>query len=61
MVRIASSNKKYDEAQTEVGNILEEIEQIIRKNETDKLISYHAYGQKYTEFKLCSNKYSITG
>lgn len=44
--------KEYPEAQKEVKKALDEIEQSIRNNETDKLISMHAYGPKFTEFEV---------
>lgn len=44
-------NKEYPEAKKEVKQALDEIEQSIRNNETDKLISMHAYGPKFTEFE----------
>lgn len=45
-------NGEYPEAKTEVKEALDEIEQSIRDNETDKLISMHAYGPKFTEFEV---------
>ncbi len=44
-------NKDYPEAEKEVKLVLDEIEQSIRDNDMDKLISFHAYGPKFTEFK----------
>ncbi len=44
-------NKEYPEAKEEVKQALDEIEQSIRNNEIDKLISMHAYGPKFTEFE----------
>ena len=44
-------NKEYPQAQKEVKQTLDDIEQSIRNNEIDKLISMHAYGPKFTEFK----------
>lgn len=43
---------EYPEAKKEVKQVLDEIEQSIRNNKTDKLISMHAYGPKFTEFEL---------
>lgn len=43
--------KEYPEAKKEVRQALDEIEQSIRNNEVDKLISMHAYGPKFTEFQ----------
>ncbi|HEY9185291.1 MAG TPA: nuclear transport factor 2 family protein [Salegentibacter sp.] len=45
-------NKEYPEAKKEVKQALDEIEQSIRDNEIDKLISMHAYGPKFTEFEV---------
>ena len=45
------SYKEYPEAKKAVRKALDEIEQSIRNNETDKLISMHAYGPKFTEFQ----------
>lgn len=44
--------KEYPEAKKEVKKVLDEIEKSIRENKTDKLISFHAYGPKFTEFEL---------
>lgn len=45
-------SKEYPEAKAEVKETLVEIEQSIRDNKTDKLISMHAYGPKFTEFEV---------
>ncbi|MGM0932060.1 MAG: nuclear transport factor 2 family protein [Bacteroidota bacterium] len=45
-------NEEYPKAKKEVKQALDEIEQSIRDNETDKLISMHAYGPKFTEFEV---------
>lgn len=42
--------KDYPEAQKEVKAVLQEIENSIRANDMDKLISFHAYGPKFTEY-----------
>ncbi|WP_282017280.1 nuclear transport factor 2 family protein [Salegentibacter mishustinae] len=44
-------SKEYAQEKEEVKEALKEIEQSIRNNETDKLISMHAYGPKFTEFQ----------
>ncbi|SKB46987.1 SnoaL-like domain-containing protein [Salegentibacter holothuriorum] len=44
-------SNEYPEAKKEVKKALDEIEQSIRDNEVDKLISMHAYGPKFTEFQ----------
>lgn len=41
----------YAKAQKEVRAVLDEIEQSVRDNDMDRLISFHAYGPKFTEFK----------
>ncbi|WP_339711857.1 nuclear transport factor 2 family protein [uncultured Kriegella sp.] len=45
-------NQEYPDAKKEVKKVLDEIEKSIRKNKIDKLISFHAYGPKFTEFEL---------
>ncbi len=45
-------NEEYPEAKKEVKQALDDIEQSIRDNEIDKLISMHAYGPKFTEFEV---------
>tara|TARA_R110002012_G_scaffold312603_1_gene523504 strand:- start:5326 stop:5802 length:477 start_codon:yes stop_codon:yes gene_type:complete len=42
---------EFPSAKAEVKAVLDGIEQSIRDNNMDKLISYHAYGPKFTEFK----------
>lgn len=42
---------EYPEAKAEVMAVLDDIEQSIRDNDMDRLISHHAYGPKFTEFK----------
>jgi hypothetical protein len=41
-------NEEYPGAKKEVKQTLDEIEQSIRDNDMDKLISFHAYGPKFT-------------
>lgn len=42
---------EFPTAQAEVKSVLDGIEQSIRDNDMDRLIAYHAYGPKFTEFK----------
>ncbi|PRX52469.1 nuclear transport factor 2 family protein [Salegentibacter salegens] len=44
-------SKEYPQEKKEVKEALKEIEESIKNNETDKLISMHAYGPKFTEFQ----------
>lgn len=44
-------NEEFPEAQQEVMQTFGEIAQSIKDGDMDKLISYHAYGPKFTEFK----------
>lgn len=44
-------NDEFPEAQKEVVALMEELKQTIIDGDVDKLISYHAYGPKFTEFK----------
>ena len=41
----------YREAQREVRQVLDDIEQSVKDGDMDRLISFHAYGPKFTEFK----------
>lgn len=43
-------NNEYPEAQAEVMETFGAIAQSIKDGDIDKLISYHAYGPKFTEF-----------
>ena len=44
-------NNEFPEAKAEVMQTFGEIAQSIKDGDIDKLISYHAYGPKFTEFK----------
>lgn len=44
-------NDEFPEAQQEVMQVFGEIAQSIKNGDMDKLISYHAYSPKFTEFK----------
>jgi ketosteroid isomerase-like protein len=44
-------NDQFPEAQQEIMETYEEIIQSIKEGNIDKLISMHAYGPKFTEFK----------
>ena len=41
----------FPKAQRELRQVLDDIEQSVREGDMDRLISYHAYGPKFTEFK----------
>jgi len=42
---------EFPSAKTEIKSVLDGIEQSIRDNDMDRLIAFHAYGPKFTEFK----------
>lgn len=44
-------HKEYPEAQEEVMQTMTNIVQSIKEGDVEKLISFHAYGDKFTEFK----------
>ena len=44
-------NNEFPEAKAEVMQTFGEIAQSIKDGDIDRLISYHAYGPKFTEFK----------
>ncbi len=44
-------NPEFPEAKQEVMKIWDAIEQSLRDGDMDKLIAFHAYGPKFTEFK----------
>jgi ketosteroid isomerase-like protein len=44
-------NPEFPEAKQEVMEIWDAIEQNLRDGDMDKLIAFHAYGPKFTEFK----------
>jgi ketosteroid isomerase-like protein len=50
-VKIDLINDEFPEAKAEVMVVLEELKQTIKDGDVDKLISGHAYGPKFTEFK----------
>ncbi len=43
--------KKFEKEQAEVKAVMENIKKAVIKGDIDKLISFHAYGPKFTEFK----------
>lgn len=43
--------EKFEKEQDEVKAVLEDIKQALIDGDLDKLISFHAYGPKFTEFK----------
>ncbi len=50
-VKIDIINDEFPEAKQEVIETFEAIAQSIKDGDIDKLISFHAYGPKFTEFK----------
>ena len=44
-------NDEFPEAKKEIMEVMEELKQTIKEGNIDKLISGHAYGPKFTEFK----------
>jgi ketosteroid isomerase-like protein len=44
-------NNTFPEAQAEIQTVLDGIFKSIQENDADKLISYHIYGPKFTEFR----------
>jgi ketosteroid isomerase-like protein len=50
-VKIDIVNDEFPEAKQEVIKTFGEIAQSIKDGDVDKLISFHAYGPKFTEFK----------
>jgi len=50
-VKIDLVNEEFPEAQAEVMQTFGAIAQSIKDGDMDKLISFHAYGPKFTEFK----------
>ena len=50
-VKIDLLNDEFPEAKDELMKTMDSIVQSIKDNEIDKLIAFHAYGPKFTEFK----------
>jgi ketosteroid isomerase-like protein len=50
-VKIDLVNDEFPEAKSEVMALMEDLTQTIKDGDVDKLISFHAYGPKFTEFK----------
>ncbi len=50
-VKIDLVNDEFPEAEAEVMALMDELKQTINDGDIDKLISFHAYGPKFTEFK----------
>ncbi len=44
-------NSEFPEAQQEIMDVFKEIAQSLKDGDMDKLISFHAYSPKFTEFK----------
>lgn len=50
-VNIDLLNEEFPEAKQEVKLTMDSIAQSVKDNDIDRLISYHAYSPKFTEFK----------
>jgi ketosteroid isomerase-like protein len=50
-VKIDLVNDEFSEAKIEVMALMDELKQSINDGDVDKIISFHAYGPKFTEFK----------
>ncbi len=50
-IKIDLVNDDFPEAKAEVMALMDELKQTIKDSDVDKLISFHAYGPKFTEFK----------
>ncbi len=51
-------NDQFAESQSEIQEVLDGIFKSIQDNEADKLISYHAYSAKFTEFRDSEPRYN---
>jgi ketosteroid isomerase-like protein len=49
-VKIDLVNDEFPEAKAEVMALMDELTETIKSGDVDKLISFHAYGPKFTEF-----------
>jgi ketosteroid isomerase-like protein len=50
-VKIDLINDDFPEAEAEIMAAMEELTETIKNGDVDKLIAFHAYGPKFTEFK----------
>ena len=50
-VKIDLVNDEFPESQAEIREVFDGIWKSIEEKDIDKLISYHAYGSKFTEFQ----------
>lgn len=50
-VKVDLLNDEFPEAKKEVQQTMDSIVQSVKDNDIDRLISFHAYGPKFTEFK----------
>lgn len=49
---------QFEESQAEIQTVLDGIFKAIQDNDADKLISYHIYGPKFTEFRDSEPRYN---
>lgn len=50
-VKIDLIKDEFPKAKAEVLAVMDELTQTVKEGDVDKLISFHAYGPKFTEFK----------
>lgn len=50
-VQIDLLNDEFPEAKAEIKQIMDDIAKTVKDGDIDKLIGYHAYNSKFTEFK----------
>lgn len=53
-------NNDFPESQAEIKTVLDGIFKSIQENDADKLISYHIYGPKFTEFRDSEHRFNGT-
>ncbi|HDS06060.1 MAG TPA: DUF4440 domain-containing protein [Bacteroides sp.] len=51
-------NDQFPESQAEIKNVLDGIFKSIQDNDADRLISYHVYGPKFTEFRDSEHRFN---
>lgn len=56
-VKVDIINDEFPEARAEIKNILDDIFKCFQDNDADKLIAYHIYGPKFTEFRNDSPRF----
>ncbi len=51
-------NNEFPESKAEIQTVLDGIFKSIQENDADKLISYHIYGSKFTEFRDSERRFN---